>query len=298
MTLRRAPARNRAAIVAVVVSFFLAVGKLSVGALTGSVSVIASGLDSMLDVLASGLNAWAIHAAGAPPDAEHRFGHGKFESVAALAQAAFVGGSAVLVSLEAAQRFASQNPIHRPSLALWTVGLSTAVTAGLVLYQQREARRTGSLAVAADRAHYTGDILAGGGVMAAVYASTTLRIWWVDPLVSLAIAGTLLWTGVKLARRALFHLLDRALPPEDVATIEAVITRHSPPIRGHHGLRTRSDGLNRFVEVHLEMDGDLTLHEANRVYVDVVQALREALPGVDLSIHLDPADDPDPIDRS
>lgn len=291
------PARNRAAVVAVVVSFVMAVAKLAVGALSGSVAVIASGLDSLLDVLASGLNAWAIHAAVAPPDAEHRFGHGKLESVAALAQSAFVGGSAVLVCLEAAQRFASQSPIHHANLALLTVGLSTAVTLALVTWQKREVDRTGSVAVAADRAHYTTDIISGAGVMGAVYASTSLGLWWVDPVVSVGVAFMLLYTGIQLARRALSHLLDAALPSADVAQIEAVIARHSPPIVGHHGLRTRSDGVSRFVDVHLEIDGSLTLHQANRVYCDVVAGLREALPGVDLSIHLDPAGEPDPIDR-
>lgn len=297
LTPARVPARNRAALVAVVVSFGLAVAKLAVGAITGSVSVIASGLDSLLDVLASGVNAWAIHAAGAPPDAEHRFGHGKFESIAALAQAAFVGGSAVLVSLEAAQRFSSQNPVRQADLALITVGLSTLVTLALVAWQKHEVARTGSVAVAADRAHYTTDVLSGLGVMAAVYASAELGHWWVDPVASLLVAATLLWTGAQLARRALSHLLDRALPAADLALIEAELARFCPPVRGYHGLRTRSDGLNRFVEVHLELDGAQTLHQANEVYCDVVSALRTALPGVDLSIHLDPAGEPDPIER-
>jgi ferrous-iron efflux pump FieF len=292
-----APARNRAALVAVAVSFCMAVAKLAVGALSGSVAVIASGLDSLLDVIASGVNAWAIHAAEAPPDAEHGFGHGKFESIAALTQAAFVGGSAVLVCLEAAQRFASQSPIHHANLALLTVGASTVATIVLVTWQKREVARTGSVAVAADRAHYTTDVIAGVGVMGAVYASSAFKLWWVDPVVSIGVAGMLLWTGFQLARRALSHLLDAALPPADLQVIEGVIARHSPPIVGHHGLRTRSDGLSRFVDVHLEIDGSLTLHQANRVYADVVTGLREALPGVDLSIHLDPAGDPDPIDR-
>lgn len=293
----RTPARNRAAVVAVVVSFAMAVAKLSVGALTGSVAVIASGLDSLLDVLASGVNAWAIHAAVAPPDEVHGFGHGKFESVAALTQATFVGGSAVLVCLEAAQRFASQSPIHHPGVALWTVGLSTLATVVLITWQKREVIRTGSVAVAADRAHYTTDVISGISVMGAVYVSTTFGLWWIDPVVSLGVAGMLLWTGFQLARRALSHLLDHALPPADVRLIEGVLLRYSPPILGHHGLRTRSDGLHRFVDVHLEIDGSLTLHQANRVYCDVVEGLRTALPGVDLSIHLDPAGEPDPIDR-
>jgi len=293
----RAPARNRAAVVAAVISFGLAVAKLVVGVITGSVAVIASGLDSLLDVLASGVNAWAIHAAGAPPDAEHRFGHGKFESIAALAQAGFVGGSAVLVSVEAAQRFATQAPIRRADLALVTVGLSTLVTLALIAWQKREVVRTGSVAVAADHAHYTTDALSGIGVMVAVYSSAELGHWWVDPVASLLVAATLLWTGAQLARRALSHLLDGTLPAADLALIEAELARFCPPVRGYHGLRTRSDGLNRFVEVHLELDGAQTLHQANEIYCDVVAALRRALPGVDLSIHLDPAGDPDPIER-
>ena len=134
--------------------------------------------------------------------------------------------------------------------------------------------------------------------MGAVYVSTTYGLWWIDPVVSLGVAAMLLWTGFQLARRALSHLLDQALPPDDVRLIEGVLAQHSPPIIGHHGLRTRSDGVHRFVDVHLEIEGSLTLHQANRVYCDVVAGLRAALPGADLSIHLDPAGAPDPIDRN
>ncbi len=290
--------RNRSAIVAVFTSLCMAVAKLVVGASSGSVSVIASGLDSLLDVVASGVNAWAIAAAEAPPDDEHGFGHGKFESIAALFQAAFVGGSAVLVSLEAAQRFANQTPIHQGGMALWTIGISTLVTVALVTYQKYEVRRTGSLAVAADRAHYTSDIASGIGVMAAVYLSTEYKMWWVDPLVSLGVAGMLLYTGFSLARRALTQLLDHALPPEEIAQIHAVLDNLGTDVLGHHGLRTRGDGLSRFIEVHLELPGDLTLHRANEIYTAGINALRDALPDCDVSIHLDPAGEPDPIPRS
>jgi hypothetical protein len=294
-----APARNRAALVAVVVSFGLAVAKLAVGAITGSVSVIASGLDSLLDVLASGVNAWAIHAAGAPPDAEHRFGHGKFESIAALAQAAFVGGSAVLVSLEAAQRFSSQNPVRQADLALITVGLSTLVTLALVAWQKHEVARTGSVAVAADRAHYTTDVLSGLGVMAAVYASAELgHCGGSTP--SPACSSPRRCSGrarsspaahcrtCSTARCRPPTCADRGrarpvLPARPRVPRTANPQRRPQPFR--RGPPRDSTGRRRSIR-RIE------------VYCDVVTgAARTALPGVDLSIHLDPAGEPDPIDR-
>ncbi len=291
------PPRNRAAVVAALVSAVLAVAKLSVGVYTGSVSVIASGLDSTLDVLASGLNAWAIRAAIEPPDEHHRFGHGKLESLAALAQATFVGGSAVLVTLEAGGRWQSEATITHPHVALLTVALSTLVALALVIWQRREYARTGSMAVAADSAHYLSDVLSGIAVMAAVAASSFLGLGFIDPVVSLGVAALMLFTGLNLARKAIDTLLDPALPEVEVRLIEETLRGFKPPLLGWHGLRTRSDGVNRFVEVHLELDGDLSLRAANEVYGDVVAALGEALPGVDLSIHLDPADEPDPIVR-
>ncbi len=282
---------------AALVSAVLAVAKLSVGVYTGSVSVIASGLDSTLDVLASGLNAWAIRAAIEPPDEHHRFGHGKLESLAALAQATFVGGSAVLVTLEAGGRWQSEATITHPHVALLTVALSTLVALALVIWQRREYARTGSMAVAADSAHYLSDVLSGIAVMAAVAASSFLGLGFIDPVVSLGVAALMLFTGLNLARKAIDTLLDPALPEVEVRLIEETLRGFKPPLLGWHGLRTRSDGVNRFVEVHLELDGDLSLRAANEVYGDVVAALGEALPGVDLSIHLDPADEPDPIVR-
>ena len=282
---------------AALVSAVLAVAKLSVGVYTGSVSVIASGLDSTLDVLASGLNAWAIRAAIEPPDEHHRFGHGKLESLAALAQATFVGGSAVLVTLEAGGRWQSEATITHPHVALLTVALSTLVALALVIWQRREYARTGSMAVAADSAHYLSDVLSGIAVKAAVAASSFLGLGFIDPVVSLGVAALMLFTGLSLARKAIDTLLDPALPEVEVRLIEETLRGFKPPLLGWHGLRTRSDGVNRFVEVHLELDGDLSLRAANEVYGDVVAALGEALPGVDLSIHLDPADEPDPIVR-
>jgi len=293
----REPARNRAAIAAAVLSAFLATAKLVVGTISGSVAVIASGVDSLLDVLASGVNAWAIRHAAEPPDADHHFGHGKAESLAALAQAGFIGGSAVMVGIEGVTRLVKPSPVSHTAIALVTVGVSTVVALLLTVWQAREVARTGSQALAADRAHYTGDVAAGIGVMTAVVASAFLGWHWVDPVTSLLVALWLARTAYTLLRTALDTLMDRALPPAELAAIEGVLRSLGPVVLGWHGLRARGDGLRRFVEVHLEVDGQLTVQEANRTYTAAVEALRALMPEVDVSVHLDPADDPDPIPR-
>jgi ferrous-iron efflux pump FieF len=291
------PARNRAAIVAAVISAVMAVAKLTVGHFSGSVAVVASGVDSLLDVLASGLNAWAIRHAAEPPDDDHHFGHGKAESLAALAQAGFIAGSAVMVGIEGVTRLAQPEPVTYASLALVTVGVSTVIALALTLWQAYEVKRTGSVALAADRAHYAGDVAAGLAVMAAVGASSALGWHWVDPVTSLLVAAWLGSAAWGLLKSSLSTLMDRTLPTDEIAAIETELRALGGAVRGWHGLRARGDGLRRFVEVHLEVDGEQTLHDANQTYIEAVERLRARFPDVDVSVHLDPADAHDPIPR-
>ncbi|MBL0932255.1 MAG: cation diffusion facilitator family transporter [Alphaproteobacteria bacterium] len=279
---------RRATYASVAVASLLIVAKTGAWAITDSVSVLSSLLDSLLDAAASLVNLFAVRHALAPADAEHRFGHGKAEALAGLAQAAFIGGSALLLLSEAVHRLWTPVPVTSGEVGIAVMALSMALTFALVRYQIYVVTRTGSLAVGADRLHYASDFLLNGAVIVSLLASMVFRIDILDPLAGLAIGAYILWGAAKIGRDALDHLMDRELPEETREKIIA-IARANPLILDVHDLRTRAVGPNISVQMHLEIDGNLTLHQAHGAADAVEEAVMAAFPGSDVIVHMDPA---------
>lgn len=279
---------RRATYASVAVASILIVAKTGAWAITDSVSVLSSLLDSLLDAAASLVNLFAVRHALAPADAEHRFGHGKAEALAGLAQAAFIGGSALLLLSEAIHRLTTPVPVERGEIGIAVMALSMVLTFALVRYQIYVVTRTGSLAVGADRLHYASDFLLNGAVIVSLLASMAFRIDVLDPLAGLAIGAYILWGAAKIGRDALDHLMDRELPEATRAKIIA-IARANPLVLDVHDLRTRAVGPNISVQMHLEIDGNLTLNQAHGAADAVEEAVMAAFPGSDVIVHMDPA---------
>lgn len=282
----RAKLMRRATYASVAVATILILAKTIAWALTDSVSVLSSLLDSLLDVAASLVNLFAVRHALEPADEDHRFGHGKAEALAGLAQAAFIAGSALLLFSEAAHRLWSPEPVARAEVGLVVMALSMALTFVLIRYQRSVVERTGSLAVGADRLHYASDLLLNGGVALSLIASMTLGWIWVDPVCGLLIGLFILKGAWEIGRGALDHLMDRELPEATRAKILA-IAHAQPLIHGVHDLRTRAVGPNISVQMHLELDGSLTLAEAHAAADAVEEAVLAAFPGSDVIVHMD-----------
>ena len=280
--------RRRATYASVAVGSVLAIAKLAAWLLTGSVTILSSLLDSFVDVAASAIVLVSVSQALRPPDRSHRFGHGKAEPLGALAQAAFIAGSGLFVVFQAADRLIDPEPLRTTAVGIAVMVLSIVATAGLVLFQRHVVRVTGSLAVAADSLHYKGDLLINLAVIATLIVYANTGIVWLDPVVALAIAAYLLVNAVLVGRKALDLLMDRELPQSDRARIEAVV-RADTRVRGLHDLRTRSSGTTTFIELHLELDGTLSLNEAHDIADAVETALAEAFPGAAILIHQEPA---------
>ncbi len=280
--------RRRATYASVAVGAALALAKLAAWLITGSVTILSSLLDSLVDVAASAIVLVSVHHALRPPDRSHRFGHGKAEPLGALAQAAFIAGSGLFVVFQAVDRLIDPEPLRTTTVGIAVMVISIAATAGLVAYQRHVVRVTGSLAVAADSLHYKGDLLINLAVIVTlvVYAST--GIVWLDPLVALAIAAYLLVNAMLVGREAFDLLMDRELPQGDRERIEAVVLSDGR-VRGLHDLRTRSSGTTTFIELHLELDGALTLNAAHDIADAVEAALSKAFPGAAIIIHQEPA---------
>lgn len=278
---------RRATLVAVAVAGGLALTKLVAWLMTDSVAVAASFVDSLLDVGASSVNLVAVAIALRPPDADHRFGHTKAEPLAGLAQSAFVIGSAAFLSLEAIGRLIAPVPVARSEVAVAVMIVATAATLGLVAYQRSVARRTGSVAVAADSLHYTADLLTHVAVIAGVVLSAELGWSWADPVFAVGIAAFLVVGGVGIARRSIDLLMDRELA-DDVRTRILDLARAEPGVLACHALRTRSAGLRHFIELRLVMGRELPLWEAHAIGERVAARIRAELPRAEIIIHHDP----------
>ncbi|MEQ8653378.1 MAG: cation diffusion facilitator family transporter [Kiloniellales bacterium] len=269
---------------------FLVVLKLYAWSATDSISLLATLVDSLLDVGASLVTFVAVRQALVPPDREHRFGHGKAEPLAALAQSAFITGSALFLLVEAIGRLFAPEPLQDPEVGYAVMGIAIGVTLALTLFQGYVARRTGSLAITADRLHYTSDLLVNAAVICALFVVDSLAWPAADPIIALAIGSFILYTAYGLAHSALDMLLDRELPDRQRQKIKTELEA-TPTLKGWHDLRTRASGPQIFVQLHIELDGTMPLAESHRIAEDLEYRIAEALGQAEVIIHQDPYPD-------
>ncbi len=271
----------------VLVALVLMVSKLSVYIQSGSVSLLASFADSGLDLVASITAFFAVRYAAEPADEEHRFGHGKAESFASLFQALLVAISAALVAREAVERLLHPAPIHQTNLALAVMVVSIVLTLGLVWLQGIALRRSGSLAVAGDQAHYKADLLANLSVIVGISLASFGGWPMADALIGLGIALWLVYTAWQVAKGGLDQMMDRELPQEDRAQIRKT-AMEVEGVYSIHELRTRASGVYVHMQFHLDLDPDITLAAAHTIVVEVERRLLETWPAADILIHPDP----------
>lgn len=283
--------QKRAARVAVGVALGLALAKIGAGLLVNSVAILASAVDSLLDAFASFMNLLAIRIAHAPPDEEHRYGHTKAESLATAGQGLLIGGSSVYLFIEGAKRILAPEPWNAPAVGLGTMAAAALASAGLVAYMRRVARQTGSSALEADAAHYATDVLANLAVLAGVVVVWLTGLQFLDGALTLGVALYVGASAFGLLRGATRVLMDEEIPREDRERIVRAIHPFLGRVRSYHGLRTRSAGQRYFVELHLEMDGDVALRDAHALGVEVEEAIRSAVPSSQVLIHLDVEED-------
>jgi ferrous-iron efflux pump FieF len=278
---------RQATYASVAVAGVLIAAKLVTWLATDSVSMLSTLLDSVLDAAASMVNLVAVRHALTPADREHRFGHGKAEPLAALGQSAFVAGSAVLLIVEVVRRLWRPHPIENGDLGIMVMLGSILLTAVLVIFQRHVVRKTGSLAIRADRLHYMGDVLVNGGVILALVLIQLTGWSLIDPIFGAIISLYILHTAWQIARSSLDMLMDRELPDEDRQRIRTLALAHSE-VRALHELRTRASGPSTFIQFHLEMDGAMSLFDAHRVADQVEEDVLAAFPGAEVIIHQDP----------
>ena len=262
--------------------------KLVIWAITGSVAILGSLVDSGIDAIASIVTFISIRQAAQPPDRAHRYGHGKAEAIGAFVQAGFVLGSALFLAGEAVRRLISPQQIAQTRLGIVVLLFAVLLTGALLVFQRYVVRRTGSIAIQADSVHYRSDLLMNLAVIAALVLTQATGWPIIDPLFGLGVVVVLLYSAVGVARHALDMLMDRELPAEQRAYIRKLALAH-PGAHNVHDLRTRRAGSNMFIELHLELDGDLSLEQAHGITDEVEARIRAAFPAADIIVHQEPA---------
>ncbi len=269
------------------VAGILIVAKFAAWLATDSVSLLSTLIDSLLDAGASLINLVAVRQALQPADREHRFGHGKAEPLAGLAQAAFICGSAAFLLIEAGKRFIQPQVLENSETGIVVMVFSIALTVVLVLFQRYVVRHTDSIAIGADSVHYKMDVLVNASVIVSLILATRLGWQWADPLFATAIAVYIVWGAGTIGQKALNILMDRELPDADREHIRQIALAH-PGVRDLHDLRTRSSGAQLFIQLHLEMDGSITLNQAHEISDQVEAEIERAFPKAEVIIHEDP----------
>lgn len=280
---------RRATYASMAVAITLILAKTVAWTMTGSVAMLSTLVDSVLDAAASLINLLAVRHSLQPADREHRFGHGKAEPLAGLGQAMFIGASALFLLYQAVSRFLDPQPVSEGGVGIAVMVLSIVLTIALVWFQRRVIRRTGSVAISADSLHYVSDLMVNGGVILAMVLATQFGLQTADPIIAALIGLYILYSAAQIGRGAYDQLMDREFEEEDRVRIKEIVAGH-PEVGGVHDLRTRMSGVRSFIQFHIELDGRMALAEAHRVADEVEAAVLAAFPAAEVIIHQDPDD--------
>jgi ferrous-iron efflux pump FieF len=266
----------------------LVVAKAVAWVVTDSVSMLSSLVDTSLDLVGSLITFFAVRQALVPADADHRFGHGKAEALAGLVQAGFIAASGCALLFAVAERFNAPKQVQEEGVGLMISALALVLTICLVAFQRHVVRRTGSVAIGADMAHYGTDLVATLVTGVGLFISG----FFDQPLIDSGIAGLvalyLMHGSWNVGRNSLDILMDRELPEEDRRRVEE-IARRNPGVKDVHELRTRSGGLTRFIQLHIEVDRNLSLLSGHDIGRQVQGEIAKAFPGAEIILHVDPA---------
>lgn len=278
---------RRVTLLSVATAIVLVSLKMAAWIASDSTAMLASMADSALDLVASLVTFFAVRYAAAPPDAEHRFGHGKAEAFASLVQAGLVFASAALIAREAVGDLMTPHSLQQEGWAVAVMAVSIGLTLLLLRAQTIVLRQTASVAVSGDRAHYASDLASNVVALIGIAASAWLGVNGLDAAAALVVAALLLWSAIGVFREASSQLMDHELPDDDRAEIVRLVTADGR-LANVHQLRTRASGPYIHMQMHVDLDPDITLETAHQAIVAAEKRILEAFPAADILIHADP----------
>ena len=278
---------RRVTLMSVATALVLVSIKMAAWIASDSTAMLASMADSGLDLVASLVTFFAVRYAAAPPDAEHRFGHGKAEAFASLVQAGLVFASAALIAREAVGDFLDPHPLQQEGWAVAVMAVSIGLTLMLLRAQSLVLRQTSSVAVSGDRAHYASDLASNVVALIGIAASAWLGVNGLDAAAAMVVAALLLWSAIGVFREASSQLMDHELSDEARAEIVRLVTADGR-LANVHQLRTRASGPFVHMQMHVDLDPDVTLEAAHQAMVAAEHRILEAFPAAAILIQADP----------
>ena len=276
-----------------IVAAVLTIGlKLGAYLLTGSVGLFSDAAESVVNLVAAVAALWALLYAARPPDEDHAFGHDKAEYFSSGLESALILLAAGWIGVTAWDRFTDPQPLQNVGIGLSITLVATAINGGVALIILRAGSRLRSITLRADAQHLLTDVWTSLGVVLGI-ATVQLTGWLVlDPLIGLAVAANILWTGVRLLRDTAQGLLDRVLPPVDQESIVKVLSRYENEGIRFHALRTRASGPRRFISMHVLVPGGWTVQRGHDLSEKIERDLAAVLPQSTFFIHIEPFEDP------
>ncbi len=277
-----------ASIASILTAILLIVVKIIAYLVTGSVSILSSLFDSMQDFMTSAVNYAAVKHSTQPADNEHRFGHGKAEGIGSLVQGIIILAAAFFLLKESLVRFFETEPIKEISFGVWITVFSIVVTVILVRFQSYVIKKTNSLSIKADQAHYTGDILMNVGVIVSMVAAYYLDLYVIDALFGIGVAVYLFIVVFGVAKEAISMLMDTELDNSIRESIEQEALSYKE-VHSVHDLKTRKSGDVMFIQFCVKMDDDLTLKKAHDIADLIEEGIQKKYAGAQVFIHFEPA---------
>lgn len=283
---------QKATLVSSSVAFLLVALKLTFGIISGSVAVLASAIDSLLDLVVSAFNYFALHHSDKEPDEHFNYGRRKLEPLAAVIEGTIISLSALFILYESISKIVQGSSVEHLNSSIVVMVASIVITAALVLFLRYVANKTGNMVIRADALHYQTDLLSNGAVLAALALIALTDIPMIDPLLGIGISAYMLYSAFPLIKEGILMLLDAALDSESVAKINALLNSQTE-ISSHHDLRTRRSGSDIYLSVHIVFSISTSLYDAHMVGDRIELAFKNLFPDdtVHSLIHLDPYDD-------
>jgi cation diffusion facilitator family transporter len=289
--------KNAVAWLSVVSNTVLMTGKLIIGSLVGSVSVVSEAIHSGVDLLAAVIALFAVKTSNKVADAEHPFGHGKVENISGTVEALLIFVAAGWIIYEAVRKLLTPEPLEAIGWGVGIMLVSSVVNLAVSALLFKVGRETDSVALQADAWHLRTDVYTSAGVMVGLglillgqRLAPGMNLLWLDPLAAIAVALLIIHAAWTLTKQSGRDLMDASLPAAEIAWIRARLNGLAPTVRGFHHLRTRKAGAARFIEFHAVVDKDLTVERAHHLADAVTRDIKAHLPGATVTIHIEPCD--------
>jgi len=279
---------RKAIILPIIISALLIIFKIYGFSQTNSVSILASLLDSVMDVVISLINITAIIYATKPADDDHKFGHNAIEDIVGLIQATFIATSALFIIYKATSNFSHAQTISNNMDGIAVMAISTAALFLIIAYQRITIKKTNSIIVKSDSLHYTSDILTNIVIIVSLIITTNPKLRLVDPILALLIASYIIYSAYEIGKKCFDNLMDKELEDKELKEIQQIITSLAG-VKGYHKLKTRRSGNRIFIQTHIDIDKSLSFIQAHIITDKLEEDLLAKYQNSEIIIHSDPS---------